>query len=72
MKSTIKTILYEWKVRRLPKIISREIDLLNYARTKPVKIIVVTGFRRVGKTYLTRHLMKDAALCRCANTSLSE
>jgi len=59
MKSTIKTILHEWKIRRLPEIISREIDLFNYAKTKPVKITVVTGFRRVGKTYLILYLIKN-------------
>lgn len=58
MNSTIKTILYEWSKRKLPKIINREIDLLNYAKTRPAKIVVITGFRRVGKTYLILHLIQ--------------
>jgi len=58
MKDIIKTILYEWKERKLPELISREIDLLDYTKIKPSKIIVVTGFRRVGKTYLILHLIE--------------
>lgn len=58
MIRTIKTILMEWGGKRLPRIIDREIDLYSYAETKPTKIIVITGFRRVGKTYLILHLVK--------------
>src|SRR3989338_1949972 len=59
MKDVIKTILYEWKARKLPYMLDREIDLINYANVKPPKIIVATGFRRVGKTYLFLHLIKE-------------
>jgi len=59
MDRTIKTILLEWQKRKLPSIISRETNLLNYSKIKPVKIIVITGFRRVGKTYAVLHLIKD-------------
>ncbi len=58
MDRTIRTILLEWGSRKLPGVIDREIDLSSYARVKPAKIIVLTGFRRVGKTYLTFHLIQ--------------
>ncbi|MEW6685698.1 MAG: ATP-binding protein [Candidatus Edwardsbacteria bacterium] len=58
MKETIKTLLYEWKKRELPDSLDREIDLSDYLGTKPLKLIVITGFRRVGKTYLLYNLMK--------------
>jgi hypothetical protein len=59
MKDVIKTILYEWRERKLPESLSREINLFDYTKIKPQKIIVVTGFRRVGKTYLILYLIKE-------------
>jgi hypothetical protein len=59
MEKILKTILYEWKERKLPKIIRREKDLNEYLRVKPQKIIAITGFRRVGKTYLIFQLIKE-------------
>lgn len=59
MKDIIKTILYEWKSRKLPDILDREANLLNYANAKLQKIIAATGFRRVGKTYLFLQLIKE-------------
>jgi predicted AAA+ superfamily ATPase len=56
MNETIKTILYEWKGKKFPEIISRETSLLEYAGIKPEKIIAITGFRRVGKTFLLLEL----------------
>ena len=54
----MKTILYEWGGKKMPQIIDREIDLYSYARANLIKIIVITGFRRVGKTYLILHLIE--------------
>ena len=59
MKEIIKTILYSWKSRELPKIIGRDIDLSEYSTLKPQKIIAISGFRRSGKTYLLLHLIKE-------------
>lgn len=59
MEEILKTILYEWKERKLPETIRREKDLKGYLQIKPQKIIVVTGFRRVGKTYLIFQLIKE-------------
>lgn len=52
MKDVIKTILYEWKERKLPEVYGRKVNLQDYSKIKPRKIIAITGFRRVGKTYL--------------------
>ncbi|HII30254.1 AAA family ATPase [Candidatus Woesearchaeota archaeon CG08_land_8_20_14_0_20_47_9] len=58
MRNLIKAVLAEWKERKLPEIIDREINLYSYAKSAVPKIIAVTGFRRVGKTYMMLHLVK--------------
>jgi predicted AAA+ superfamily ATPase len=57
MDETIRTILHSWIDKRLPNVIPREISLETYLRMKPKKIVVATGFRRVGKTYLLFQLL---------------
>ena len=57
MNKTIRTILHSWIERKLPITIPREINLENYLDMKPRKIIAITGFRRVGKTYLLLQLI---------------
>jgi len=57
MRDIIKTIFYEWRERELPEIISREINLEKYLKLRVSKIIVVTGFRRTGKTYECRNFV---------------
>lgn len=52
MKDILKTILAEWLEKKLPQTIKREIDLEQYDNLKIKKAVVITGFRRVGKTYL--------------------
>ena len=52
MDKIIKTILVEWKTKNIPKIIPRETNLKDYLNMKINKIIVLNGFRRVGKTYI--------------------
>ncbi len=42
----------------MPEVIERSADLVDYIRMEPRKIIVITGFRRTGKTYLAYHLIK--------------
>ncbi len=59
MNRTIRTILQSWLDRKLPEIIPRDIDLRPYAEIEPPKIIAITGFRRVGKTYLLFQLIKE-------------
>ncbi|NTU47338.1 ATP-binding protein, partial [Candidatus Roizmanbacteria bacterium] len=51
MDNILKTLLYEWKERTLPELIprSRPLKLQNFTDNNSV---IVTGFRRVGKTYL--------------------
>lgn len=52
MNTLSRTLLYEWKDRKLPEVISRDtkIDLSHQPGVR--NAIVITGFRRVGKTYL--------------------
>lgn len=61
MKNVLRTLLLEWQERELPEVIPREINLKS-ATPKgkaPQKAVVVTGFRRVGKTYLLfEHIQK--------------
>lgn len=58
MNDTIKTILRQWDECPLPEMIGRDRSLEGYLGLKPRKIVAVTGFRRVGKTYLLYQLMK--------------
>lgn len=58
MIEIIRTILSEWKGRELPEVIERSADLVDYRHIEPRKIIVITGFRRTGKTYLAYLLIK--------------
>ncbi|MFW6282580.1 MAG: ATP-binding protein [Minisyncoccales bacterium] len=51
MKIT-ETILNEWKSRVFPEIYERDFDISKYASSRLNKIVVLSGFRRVGKTYL--------------------
>lgn len=59
MDKIIKTILAEWKGKDIPEIIPREINLQDYINMGINKIIVLNGFRRVGKTYILYGLAKE-------------
>lgn len=59
MDKTIKTILVEWKAKNLPFVISRDVSLEDYLKMKVNKIIVINGFRRVGKTYMLYNLASE-------------
>jgi len=58
MKEIIKLIINEWKEKSIPEAIDRQNGLSRYIGIRPKKIIVVTGFRRTGKTFLLYHLIK--------------
>ncbi len=59
MDEIIRTILVEWKSRPLPEIIPREVSLKGYLNMKVNKIVVLNGFRRVGKTYILYGLANE-------------
>src|SRR3989344_8509918 len=59
MDSIIKTLLVEWKGKHLPAVIPRETKIQDYLNLKVNKIIVLNGFRRVGKTYLLYSLVNE-------------
>ena len=59
----VKTILEEWQEREFPEITPRDSNINKYVSSKLNKIIVLNGFRRVGKTYILltelKKLLKD-------------
>lgn len=57
MDELIRTIIRESDEKKLPSIIERDADLTGHASQKVNKIITVSGFRRVGKTYLLLETM---------------
>lgn len=59
MKDILKTILYEWLERKLPETIEREKKLVFDNNNLVKKATVITGFRRVGKTYFLFHHIKQ-------------
>lgn len=52
MDTILRTILYEWRDRALPVLLPRDVKLDTTKRPSDSNATVVTGFRRVGKTYL--------------------
>lgn len=53
MREILETILREWEIFPLPVVIARQEPLrLTLLDELPHRTVVVTGFRRVGKTYL--------------------
>ncbi len=57
MDSLSRTLLLEWKQRKIPTVVSRDIHLDVGAKSTSKQLnvnnaTVITGFRRVGKTYL--------------------
>lgn len=52
MNQLVRTLLYEWRDRRLPSVIERDVFLDTSTKQVVKNATVITGFRRVGKTYL--------------------
>ena len=52
MNPILRTLLYEWKDRKLPSIIERSAHLDTLPQPGTNSATVITGFRRVEKTYL--------------------
>lgn len=59
MNEIIKTLLAEWKGKNIPLVIPRETNIKDYLNLKVNKIIVLNGFRRVGKTYILYSLANE-------------
>ncbi|MDD4663466.1 MAG: ATP-binding protein, partial [Caldisericia bacterium] len=58
MNEILRTLLYEWKDKKLPELIQRDIILVQKQIPDIHNATVITGFRRVGKTYLMYDLIK--------------
>jgi predicted AAA+ superfamily ATPase len=52
MNTILRTLLYEWKDRKLPIVTERDIKVAVESPEGFHHATVITGFRRVGKTYL--------------------
>ena len=59
MNLILRTLLYEWEGRNLPLVIARDICLDTSLQIGVGNATVVTGFRRVGKTYLLFEAIKQ-------------
>jgi len=55
----MKTILNEWENRVFPEMIKRNYNIGKYVSSKLNKIIVLSEFRRIGKTYLLLNEIKN-------------
>jgi predicted AAA+ superfamily ATPase len=64
-KQLVENLILEWWQRPLPKIISREVNLQEYADLPINKIVSVIGFRRSGKTYALLDLAQKAGQKKC-------
>lgn len=58
MNTVLETLLHEWKDRKLPTIIGRDFHLDISPQRGTNNATVITGFRRVGKTYLLYETMQ--------------
>lgn len=52
MNTLLRTLLYSWRDLNVPSVISRDIHIDTSIRQGDNNAIVITGFRRTGKTYL--------------------
>jgi hypothetical protein len=52
MDQILRTLLEEWRERKLPQVINRDISFGFLSDSRVNNAMVVTGFRRVGKTYI--------------------
>lgn len=58
MNTLLRTLLYEWRDRKLPATIGRDIHVDVSPKLRTNNATVITGFRRVGKTYLLYEAIK--------------
>ena len=52
MNDILSMVLWEWYERKIPSVIKREENLLEFESIPLNKVVSIIGFRRVGKTYL--------------------
>lgn len=60
MNDVLETVLQEWEIFPIPGVIPRSEPLkIEKLDNLPHRTLVVTGFRRVGKTYLLFQAMDE-------------
>lgn len=65
MKQQLEFFINSWKNTPFPTIIPRDYDLIQYHNLPVCKAICITGFRRVGKTYLLFDLAQKLGKDKC-------
>lgn len=65
IKQSLRQVVSEWQIRKLPEAMSREVDLSPWVGQSIKKIIAVVGFRRVGKTYILLNFAKQIGQENC-------
>lgn len=65
MKAKIREIITTWWQTPLPTIYPRNLDLTNYFKPQLRKVLLVTGFRRVGKTFTLLDFAKKYGQFNC-------
>lgn len=65
MKRQIRDIITTWWQTPLPSIYPRQLDLTQYFDPKLRKVIAITGFRRVGKTFALLDFAKKYGQSNC-------
>ncbi|PIR61547.1 MAG: AAA family ATPase [Candidatus Pacebacteria bacterium CG_4_10_14_0_8_um_filter_43_12] len=59
MNQILRTLLYEWRERKLPAVIRRDTQVDIRLQPGTNNAAVITGFRRVGKTYLLYEAIEE-------------
>ena len=66
MKQLLESILKDWWNKPTPSLVPRSLDLMEFTNLPFRKAICITGFRRVGKTYLLFDLANKLGVQNCA------
>lgn len=72
MKQLLENLIKEWWTRPLPKIITRDIHLEEYANLPIKKVISLVGFRRTGKTFALLNLAQQLGQKNCVYLNLED
>jgi hypothetical protein len=72
MKQLYQQLIKHWQNRPLPHIVQRQADISNLIDPQLRKIITITGFRRVGKTYLMLDYARQLGQKNCIYLNLED
>ena len=72
VKQALRQMIAAYQANPLPSIKARDIDLTSFIDTKVKKIVTVTGFRRVGKTYILLDFVNKHGKEKCLYLNLED